>query len=159
MAANRSKSVGQASSEVLEAAPGRMPKVRAPDSPVVFWGGLGGAVLAGLLVFIVANLAVGFLFSTIARNQLQAMQMSFFFMLPNILLSGYMFPREAMPDLARWIGLALVLGAAGVGVSLWPELSNTQLPGSRQRIEGLLSVAVSALSTFCVLYRAWAKAL
>ena len=59
MAANRSKSVGQASSEVLEAAPGRMPKVRAPDSPVVFWGGLGGAVLAGLLVFNGMNTARG----------------------------------------------------------------------------------------------------
>ncbi len=47
---------------------------------------------------------------------------------------------------SRWIWLALALGAAGVGVSLWPELSNTQLPGSRQRIEGLLSVAVSAMS-------------
>jgi len=59
--------------------------------------------------FIAASLGVGLLVSTIARNQAQAMQMSFFFMLPNILLSGYMFPREAMPDLARWIGLALPL--------------------------------------------------
>ena len=59
MAANRSKSVGQASSEVLEAAPGRMPKVRAPDSPVVFWGGMGGAILAGLLVFNGMNTARG----------------------------------------------------------------------------------------------------
>ena len=54
--------------------------------------------------FIAASLGVGLLVSTVARNQ-----MSFFFMLPNILLSGYMFPREAMPDLARWIGLALPL--------------------------------------------------
>jgi len=59
--------------------------------------------------FIAASLGVGLLVSTIARNQAQAMQMSFFFMLPNILLSGYMFPREAMPDVARWIGLALPL--------------------------------------------------
>lgn len=59
--------------------------------------------------FIAASLGVGLLVSTIARNQAQAMQMSFFFMLPNILLSGYMFPREAMPDPARWIGLALPL--------------------------------------------------
>ena len=59
--------------------------------------------------FIAASLGVGLLVSTVARNQAQAMQMSFFFMLPNILLSGYMFPREAMPDLARWIGLALPL--------------------------------------------------
>lgn len=59
MGVNRSKSVGQASSDVLEAAPGRMPKVRAPDSPVVFWGGMGGAVLAGLLVFNGMNTARG----------------------------------------------------------------------------------------------------
>ena len=59
MGANRSKSAGQESSEVLEAAPGRMPKVRAPDSPLVFWGGLGGAVLAGLLVFNGMNTARG----------------------------------------------------------------------------------------------------
>jgi ABC-2 type transport system permease protein len=52
---------------------------------------------AGLLVFITANLAVGFLFSTLARNQLQAMQMSFFFFLPSILLSGFMFPYRGMP--------------------------------------------------------------
>ena len=59
--------------------------------------------------FIAASLGVGLLVSTIARNQAQAMQMSFFFMLPNILLSGYMFPREAMPDVARWVGLVLPL--------------------------------------------------
>ena len=59
--------------------------------------------------FIAASLGVGLLVSTIARNQAQAMQMSFFFMLPNSLLSGYMFPREAMPDVARWVGLVLPL--------------------------------------------------
>ena len=59
--------------------------------------------------FIVASLGVGLLISTIARSQVQAMQLSFFFMLPNILLSGYIFPREAMPAPAQWIGLALPL--------------------------------------------------
>jgi ABC-2 type transport system permease protein len=59
--------------------------------------------------FIVASLGVGLLISTIARNQLQAMQVSFFFMLPNILLSGYIFPRVAMPLPAQWIGLLLPL--------------------------------------------------
>ena len=49
------------------------------------------------LVFIVASLGVGLLISTVARSQVQAMQLSFFFMLPNILLSGYIFPRAAMP--------------------------------------------------------------
>jgi ABC-2 type transport system permease protein len=59
--------------------------------------------------FIVASLGVGLLISTVARSQVQAMQLSFFFMLPNILLSGYIFPREAMPAPAQWIGLALPL--------------------------------------------------
>lgn len=59
--------------------------------------------------FIVASLALGLFVSTVAQTQAQAMQLSFFFMLPNILLSGYMFPREAMPAPAQWIGLALPL--------------------------------------------------
>jgi ABC-2 type transport system permease protein len=59
--------------------------------------------------FIVANLGLGLFVSTIAQTQAQAMQMSFMFMLPNILLSGYMFPREAMPEAAQWIGAALPL--------------------------------------------------
>jgi len=61
------------------------------------------------LAFIVANLGLGLFVSTIAQTQAQAMQLSFFFMLPNILLSGYMFPREAMPVPAQWIGLLLPL--------------------------------------------------
>jgi ABC-2 type transport system permease protein len=59
--------------------------------------------------FIVASLGVGLLVSTVARSQAQAMQLSFFFMLPNILLSGYIFPRMAMPLPAQWIGLLLPL--------------------------------------------------
>jgi ABC-2 type transport system permease protein len=62
-----------------------------------------------LIVFIAANLAVGFTFSTIASNQLQAMQMSFFFFLPSILLSGFMFPFRGMPGWAQTIGEALPL--------------------------------------------------
>jgi ABC-2 type transport system permease protein len=61
------------------------------------------------LAFIVASLGVGLLISTVARSQAQAMQLSFFFMLPNILLSGYIFPRAAMPAPAQAIGLALPL--------------------------------------------------
>jgi ABC-2 type transport system permease protein len=59
--------------------------------------------------FIVASLGVGLFISTFARSQAQAMQLAFFFMLPNILLSGYIFPRMAMPEPAQWIGLALPL--------------------------------------------------
>ncbi|HSK42192.1 MAG TPA: ABC transporter permease, partial [Arenibaculum sp.] len=68
------------------------------------------ALLATVLIlFVAANLAVGFTFSTIARNQLQAMQMSFFFFLPSILLSGFMFPFAGMPDWAQAIGEVLPL--------------------------------------------------
>lgn len=62
-----------------------------------------------LILFIAANLCVGFTFSTIARNQLQAMQMSFFFFLPSLLLSGFMFPFRAMPEWAQYIGEVLPL--------------------------------------------------
>lgn len=62
-----------------------------------------------LIVFIAANLSVGFTFSTIARNQLQAMQMTFFFFLPSILLSGFMFPFRGMPEWAQVIGEVLPL--------------------------------------------------
>jgi ABC-2 type transport system permease protein len=61
------------------------------------------------LPFMIGNLGLGLFVSTVARTQAQAMQMSFMLMLPNILLSGYMFPREAMPEPAQWIGFALPL--------------------------------------------------
>lgn len=61
------------------------------------------------LLFISANLAIGLFFSTLARTQQQAMQMSFFFLLPNILLSGFMFPFEAMPRPAQWLAQGLPL--------------------------------------------------
>lgn len=60
-------------------------------------------------VFIAANLAIGLFFSTVAKTQQQAMQMSFFFLLPNILLSGFMFPFEAMPVPAQWLAQGLPL--------------------------------------------------
>jgi ABC-2 type transport system permease protein len=60
-------------------------------------------------LFAAANLAVGYTFSTVAENQLQAVQMTFFFFLPNILLSGFMFPFRGMPDWAQAIGEALPL--------------------------------------------------
>ena len=71
----------------------------------------GSLALLALLstLFIAANLAIGYTFSTIAQNQLQAMQMSMMFFLPNILLSGFMFPFAGMPVWAQWIGEALPL--------------------------------------------------
>jgi ABC-2 type transport system permease protein len=65
------------------------------------------AVLSTL--FITANLSIGYTFSTVAQNQLQAMQMSIMFFLPNILLSGFMFPFFGMPTWAQWLGEALPL--------------------------------------------------
>ena len=61
------------------------------------------------LIFIVANLAMGITFSTLAQNQLQAMQLSFFFFLPSLLLSGFMFPFRGMPQWAQSIGEVLPL--------------------------------------------------
>ena len=72
---------------------------------------LGSLQLLALLstLFITTNLSVGYTFSTIAQNQLQAMQMSMMFFLPNILLSGFMFPFAGMPIWAQWIGEFLPL--------------------------------------------------
>ena len=67
------------------------------------WIALG----AGLMLFIVGSLALGFLISTVAKTQLQAMQMSFFYMLPAILLSGFMFPFRGMPEWAQVIGTVI----------------------------------------------------
>jgi ABC-2 type transport system permease protein len=68
-----------------------------------------GLLLVLTVLFIAAMLAVGYTFSTIARNQLQAVQMSFFFFLPNMLLSGFMFPFRGMPVWAQWLGEILPL--------------------------------------------------
>ena len=86
-----------------------------------------------VLLFIAANLTLGITFSSIARNQLQAMQMTFFFFLPSMLLSGFMFPFRGMPEWAQWIGsilplthfLHLVRGIMLKGnglAALWPEI-------------------------------------
>ena len=90
---------------------------------------------AVLVLFIAANLAVGFTFSTIAKSQLQAMQLTFFFFLPSMLLTGFMFPFRGMPGWAQAIGEALPLthflrvvrgillkgnGAAQILPELWP---------------------------------------
>ncbi len=76
------------------------------DVPFV---GSPGLLYALSFLFIAANLALGLFFSTIAKTQQQAMQMSFFFLLPNMLLSGFMFPIEAMPEPAQWLSNGLPL--------------------------------------------------
>ena len=64
-------------------------------------------VYAVSLLFIACNLAMGITFSSLAQNQLQAVQMAFFFFLPSILLSGFMFPFRGMPEWAQWVGTCL----------------------------------------------------
>jgi len=92
-------------------------------------------LLVVALLFVAANLAVGITFSTIAKNQLQAMQMTFFFFLPNIMLSGFMFPFRGMPEWAQAIGNVFPLthflrivrgillkgnGLAEISPEIWP---------------------------------------
>jgi ABC-2 type transport system permease protein len=84
------------------------------------------ALIIGMLLFIIGSLSLGFLISTVARNQLQAMQMSFFYFLPSILLSGFLFPFRGMPQWAQWLGtvlpvthmLRIVRGAVLKGVGI-----------------------------------------
>jgi ABC-2 type transport system permease protein len=87
----------------------------------------------GVGLFIIANLAVGFTFSTVARTQMQAMQMTFFFFLPSIMLSGFMFPFRGMPEWAQAIGqvfplthfLRIVRGVMLKGAdwaAMWPSI-------------------------------------
>jgi len=97
-----------------------------------------GLLMAMIGVFMLANLGVGFTFSTLARNQLQALQMTFFFFLPSMLLSGFMFPFRGMPGWAQSLGEVLPLthflrivrgimlkgsGAAELLPELWPMLA------------------------------------
>ena len=72
---------------------------------------IGSLILLAVLstLFITTNLSVGYTFSTLDQNQLQALQMSMMFFLPNILLSGFMFPFAGMPAWAQWIGEFLPL--------------------------------------------------
>ncbi len=66
-------------------------------------------LFASALIFIIATLAVGITFSTIAKNQLQSVQMGYFFFLPSLLLSGFMFPFRGMPHWAQIVGELLPL--------------------------------------------------
>ncbi len=75
---------------------------------VPFIGAIWPLVL-GVVIFVLANLALGFTFSTVASSQMQAMQLTFFFFLPSLLLSGFMFPFRGMPHWAQWIGEVLPL--------------------------------------------------
>ena len=115
----------------------------------------GSFVLFGgaTLLFITVNLAIGFTFSTIAQNQLQAMQMSFFFLLPAILLSGFAFPFRGMPGWAQMLGellpathfLRIVRGIMLKGASL-----DQVLPEIAVLLLTLVIVSVVAVSRYRV---------
>ena len=68
-----------------------------------------GVLLLGVGVFVLALVVLGYVFSTLARTQMQAMQLTFFYFLPSILLSGFMFPFRGMPTWAQWLGETLPL--------------------------------------------------
>ena len=107
-------------------------ELQRPPFGIPVAGSLGLLALC-VLGFIAANLAVGFTFSTLARNQMQAMQMSIFFFLPSMLLSGFLFPFRGMPEWAQFLGnllpltwfLRIVRGILLKGngwMEVWPEL-------------------------------------
>jgi ABC-2 type transport system permease protein len=98
-----------------------------------------------LVLFIAANLAVGFTFSTLAENQLQAMQMTFFFFLPSLLLSGFLFPFRGMPEWAQAVGQVFPLthflrivrgiclkgsGWSEIAPEIWPIVAFTVIAGA-----------------------------
>ena len=108
-----------------------------------------GALAVGILLFILGSLALGFLVSTVATNQRQAMQLSVFYIMPSILLSGFMFPFSGMPGWAQAIGTAIpvthflriVRGALLKGhgfAEMWPSM-------------GALGLIVLVVSTLAIL--------
>lgn len=102
-----------------------------------------------ILLFIIANLSLGLMISTLAKNQFQAMQMTFFILLPSILLSGFMFPFDGMPQLAQWIAevlpmthfMRLIRGVVLRGADLWELRSELAALGGFLVVS--LAVAVS----------------
>ncbi|MBX3745604.1 MAG: ABC transporter permease [Verrucomicrobiae bacterium] len=109
-------------------------------------------LLVTMLPFIVANLAMGITFSTIARNQLQAMQMSFFFFLPSLLLSGFMFPFRGMPDWAQSLGSLLPL-THFLRIARGIILKGNPLPDILPHLWPLLAFLVLALALGLKRYR------
>ncbi len=93
-------------------------------------------------VFIAANLALGLFFSTLAQTQQQAMQMSFFFLLPNILLSGFMFPYEGMPRPAQWISNLLPL-THFLRIVRGITLKGSTMPDSAGEFRWMLAILVA----------------
>jgi ABC-2 type transport system permease protein len=109
-------------------------------------------LLATALVFIAANLSMGITFSTIAKNQRQAMQMAVFYFLPSILLSGFMFPFRGMPRWAQWVGEILPL-THFLRVVRGILLKGNGLPDVTRELWPIVLFAVVALTVAVKRYR------
>lgn len=113
------------------------------------FNGSFAVLVLGMLIFMLANLALGFTFSTIAKSQLQAMQLTFFFFLPSLLLSGFMFPFKGMPLWAQYLGevfpltqfLRIIRGVILKGA----DINSLQMPLSVLLLFTLLAMGVAML--------------
>src|SRR6185369_5354011 len=116
---------------------------------------LVGSVLllcVAVLLFVAANLALGITFSSVARNQLQAMQMTFFFFLPSMLLSGFMFPFRGMPEWAQWLGSVLPL-THFLQLVRGIMLKGNELPMLWPHIWPILAFMLAAIGLGLLVYR------
>ncbi len=114
----------------------------------------GSLILLALLstLFITTNLSIGYTFSTIAQNQLQAMQMSIMFFLPSILLSGFMFPFMGMPVWAQYIGEGLPL-THYLRIVRAIMLKGAELPNLRYDAMALLALMLLAMTIAVLRFR------
>jgi ABC-2 type transport system permease protein len=114
----------------------------------------GSLILLALLstLFITTNLSIGYTFSTIAQNQLQAMQMSIMFFLPSILLSGFMFPFMGMPVWAQYIGEGLPL-THYLRIVRAIMLKGAELPNLRYDALALLALMLLAMTIAVLRFR------
>jgi ABC-2 type transport system permease protein len=103
-------------------------------------------------LFILANLAIGYTFSTIARGQLQAMQMAIMFFLPSLLLSGFLFPFLGMPRWAQWLGEILPL-THYLRIVRGIMLKNAGVLDLSQDVFGLALFALAAMALAAARYR------
>ncbi|MGB3386653.1 MAG: ABC transporter permease [Pseudaminobacter sp.] len=104
-------------------------------------------LFSAILIFVLSLVLLGYTISTIARTQMQAMQLTFFFFLPSLMLSGFMFPFRGMPDWAQWLGEIFPL-THFIRIIRAVMLKGANLPA--------ISAEVGALMAFVVLFAALA---
>jgi len=114
--------------------------------------GQGWAFFLGFNLYIVANLALGFLISTLARSQMQAMQLSFFTILPSILLSGFMFPFAGMPGWAQALGEAIP-ATHFLRLTRKVMLKGASLPDVSQDMAAMLAIMAVIVAAALLRYR------